>query len=599
MLVALNAIVDISFVVWLLLPGHDPGHGVAGFGDWRLAVARVCFCLVIGIECIRLVQSFALWVFAMAAKDPVPKALPPGMNIALLTTIVPAKEPLEIVERTLRAMKLVRYRGRVDVWILDEGNDPRVKAMADRLGVYHFSRKGIPQFNQPSGQFRKKTKAGNHNAWRSRYERYYDVVAQMDPDHVPLPSFLERTVGYFRDPDVAFVVAPQVYGNLYENWVVHGASAQQFLFSGVVERGANGLGAPILIGTNHLYRPSAWHEIGGYQDSIIEDQLTSMRIHGTINPVTGNYWKGVYTPDILAIGEGPTSWTDYFNQQKRWAYGVWEILLKRKLRAGIQLSLGQRLLYGLIQFWYPSVGTMLFLGMAATGAYLGLGITAIDLNGKIWLAMWGATIGSWYLLWIWLRRFNLASHEKHETGLSAFLLALFTGPVYVAAGAMALLRRPLTYAVTAKGKLSSVDSLHSFRLHLLWAAVAGGLLALSVALHHNYLTLRFWAMVSLATAIGPPVSAKISRLGRRHKTAPDTTGQHPTTRPARYPAAPLPGGTRQTGIRVAANPLADVVSGQQSMRNRNASGPVLSRVRPSPGPPPAAEALLHARWDQR
>jgi cellulose synthase (UDP-forming) len=181
-------------------------------------------------------------------------------------------------------MKMAQYRGEVDVWILDEGNDPRVKVMASRLGVYHFSRKRIPQYNQPNGEFRAKTKAGNHNSWRSQYERFYDVVAQMDPDHVPLPSFLERTIGYFRDPDVAFVVAPQVYGNLYENWVVHGASVQQYLFSGVVERGGNGLGAPILIGTNHLYRPSAWYEIGGYQDSIIEDHgahICGRWSHGT------------------------------------------------------------------------------------------------------------------------------------------------------------------------------------------------------------------------------------------------------------------------------------------------------------------------------
>lgn len=66
----------------------------------------------------------------------------------------------------------------------------------------------------------------------------------MDPDHVPLPVFLERTLGYFRDPDVAFVVAPQVYGNMYDNWVAHGAGVQQFMFSGVVERGGNGMDAP-------------------------------------------------------------------------------------------------------------------------------------------------------------------------------------------------------------------------------------------------------------------------------------------------------------------------------------------------------------------
>jgi hypothetical protein len=28
---------------------------------------------------------------------------------------------------------------------------------------------------------------------------------------------------------------------MYDNWVAHGASAQQYLFGGVVERGGNGL----------------------------------------------------------------------------------------------------------------------------------------------------------------------------------------------------------------------------------------------------------------------------------------------------------------------------------------------------------------------
>src|SRR5262249_57729737 len=112
------------------------------------------------------------------------------------------------------------------------------------------------------------------------------------------------------DPDVAFVVAPQVYGNMYDNWIAHGASQQQYLFSGVVERGGNGLNAPLLIGTNHLYRPCAWAQIGGYQDSIIEDHLTSMTVQGTTNPATGRRWKGGYTPDVVAAGGGPTPWAE-------------------------------------------------------------------------------------------------------------------------------------------------------------------------------------------------------------------------------------------------------------------------------------------------
>jgi cellulose synthase (UDP-forming) len=507
-LVLLNLATATAFVAWLLLPAHIPGHGIVGLGgQWRISVARFAFCIVVVVELIRATQNFAIWVFSFAARDPVPKALPAGLRVALLTTIVPSKEPIEVAERTLSAMLQVAYRGQVDVWILDEGDDPAVKAMAARLGVRHFSRKGRPEFNRSSGPYRAKTKAGNHNAWRAEHEHRYDVVAQMDPDHVPLPCFLERTLGYFRDPDVAFVVAPQVYGNMYDNWVTHGASVQQYLFSGVVERAGNGMNAPLLIGTNHLYRPRAWEQIGGYQDSIIEDHLTGMRMQGTVNDRTGNQWKGVYTPDVLAIGEAPSTWTDYFNQQKRWSYGIWQILLNRKMRDGIELTSRQRMLFGLVRFYYPSVGVTVLFGSLATAIYLLLGVTALQVNGYTWVALWSANMGTWLLLWFWLRRFNLAKHERRELGLPGILLALFAGPVYLAAGARAVLRRPLRYVVTAKGALRSGDSARTFTLHMYWAFAAAALLAISYRLNHDLIALRIWASVALLTGIGPPLIA--------------------------------------------------------------------------------------------
>ncbi|MER5884124.1 glycosyltransferase family 2 protein [Streptomyces sp. NPDC001941] len=515
-----TALVDLVFIGWLLLPEHVPGPGVTGPGGPWLLLARIGFCLVIAVECIKVVQALAIWVFAFRARDPIPMAPPEGLRVAVLTTIVPAKEPLEVVQRTLRAMLEVRRHGcSVDVWILDEGDDPVVRQMAARLGVHHFSRKGRPEYNQDSGPFRARTKSGNHNSWRAEHEAAYDVVAQMDPDHVPMPCFLERTLGYFHDPDTAFVVAPQVYGNAYDNWVAHGASVQQYLFSSVVERGGNGLDAPLLIGTNHLYRTAAWRQIGGYQDSIIEDHLTSMRVHGSVNPATGNGWRGVYTPDVVAIGEGPTTWTDYFNQQRRWAYGIWEIKLNRRLREGIRLSRGQRLLYDLVQFYYPSVAANLALGTLATALYMLLGVTSIQLPGLPWLVLWSAGMAGSLGLWLWLRRFNLAEHERREFGTAGILLTLFAGPVYIAAAVSALLRRPLAYVVTAKGDLRSAESPRTFRLHLLWALMAGALLVVSFTRHHDYTGMRIWTLLGLAAGSLPPLLALAQGLTTRLRTA--------------------------------------------------------------------------------
>ena len=92
------------------------------------------------------------------------------------------------------------------------------------------------------------------------------------------------------------------------------------------------------------------------------------------------------------------------------------------------------------------------------------------------------------------------------------LLALFAGPVYVAAGITALLRRPLAYAVTAKGSLKTRDSVRTFRLHLVWAAIATVLLIVSVRFHHSYPTLQLWGMLAVITGLGPPLIVMANRL---------------------------------------------------------------------------------------
>lgn len=537
-LILLNATTSTVFFVWLLLPSHFPAQGwVAGLGDaltggvwfilhvchalWQIgahtalrlwpalvrvlapALAVLGFLLIVGIELIRLGNSAVLWLFAWMMRDPVPMTPAPGLRVAVLTTIVPSSEPLEMVARTLRAMRRIQYDGSVDVWILDEGDDPEVRRVARALGVHHFSRKGRPEYNQPSGPFKARTKAGNHNAWRAEHEHEYDVVAQMDPDHVPGLDFLTRTLGYFRDPDVAFVVAPQVYGNLKESFVTLGAADQSYLFHGVIQRGANGLDAPLLIGTNHLYRTTAMRQIGGYQDSVIEDHLTSLRLHVTTNPRTGRPWKGVYTPDILSVGEGPRTWTDYFNQQQRWAYGIWDVVLKHSPKLLPRLSLRRRLSYIGLQLFYPGLGFTWVAGNLLTALYLLFGITVIRINVVTWLLLWGGTSVGQLLLFVWLRRFNLAQHERKGCGASGMLLSLATGPVYVAAGVAAVLRKPLAYIVTAKGRSATSDSWMTFRLHAWWLAGMLALLAVSVAAGHGHLPLRGWALFTLAAVLFP------------------------------------------------------------------------------------------------
>ena len=144
------------------------------------------------IEGFRQVNMSTLSLATWLARDPVPVQPRPGMRVAFLTSIVPSKEPVEMVVPTLEAALRIRHDGPFDVWILDEGDDDEVRAVCARLGVRHFSRKGVERYNQPAGRFKAKTKHGNYNAWVDAQGAGYDVFVSVDPDHRPHPSFCER-----------------------------------------------------------------------------------------------------------------------------------------------------------------------------------------------------------------------------------------------------------------------------------------------------------------------------------------------------------------------------------------------------------------------
>jgi cellulose synthase/poly-beta-1,6-N-acetylglucosamine synthase-like glycosyltransferase len=504
-----------ALVVFLLLPGNLPLLSTSVPHDLLTGLGLTVMVLLQGVA---IVRTWNLMWFATHMRDPIPTQSRPGLRVAVLTTIVPAKEPVEMVMKTLRAIKQIRHDGPVDVWLLDEGDDPAVRQRCEAMGVRHFSRKGHPEWNRPSGEFRAKSKAGNHNAWRSVHENDYDVVAQMDPDHVPHANFLERTLGYFADPDTGFVVAPQAYGNQSESFVARGSAEMAYLFHGVTQRGANGLSAPLLIGTNHLYRPSCWHDIGGYQDSIIEDHLTSMAVCATINPATGNHWRGVYTPDVLAVGEGPANYTDFFSQQKRWAYGIWEVVRHHSPRLLPKMHGNkQRLSYVTLQNHYPNTAIGWVAGVFLSAIYLVGGVQVTRLPLTIWAIVFVPGMILAFAFIQYLRRFNLAEHERKSWGLHGMALELITGPVFVAAGAAQVAGRRLVYVVTPKAAAATTDSIRAFRAHLGWAAGTGLSVAAGILFGHDYWTFLFWAGAVVVICTTPVVVLLVIKVRQNLK----------------------------------------------------------------------------------
>lgn len=506
----LQLLVTAALLAYILWPSHWPDLQPGRWLSNSLAV--IGLAVLVLVQALVGFRGFVTTYFVVNGRDPIPMQAPAGLRVAVLTTIVPGKEPVDLVFTTLRAMRRLRHNGLVDVWLLDEGDSAEVKNLCEEIGVKHFSRKGIERWNTPDGRFKAKTKHGNHNSWRDQHAADYDVVAQMDPDHVPYPHFLERTVGYFSDPDVGFVVAPQVYGNTAESFVARGAAQMSYVFHGVTQRGGNKFGAPILIGTNHLYRPATFDVIGGYQDSIIEDHLTAMVVYASKNPTTGNHWKGVYTPDVLAVGEGPATYSDWFSQQKRWAYGMWEVIRQHSFTVVPKMpKRSQRVSFALLQTHYPFTGLAWLGGIFLFCLYLIGGISVTALSVWIWMGLFVANTALAFAVVQMLARFNLAEHERRSWNLTGMALDVITGPVFCAAALAQLAGRPLVYVVTAKGSASTGDTWRTFRPHLVWLGVSAIAVAGGVILGHNYLPLQVWAVITALICLAPMIHVAVRR----------------------------------------------------------------------------------------
>ncbi|GAA3447052.1 glycosyltransferase family 2 protein [Planomonospora venezuelensis] len=499
-------VVEFTLMVWLLLPEHwtvrpDPYGGV----PWYLPAAdRVMLVTIALIEIFRLVSVVSNVHAMLTARDPVPVTPEPCTRVAFITTCVPGKEPLEMVRATLTAATKIRHDGVLDVWLLDEGDDPEMKALCRELGTRHFSRKGVQAWNRPAGPYRARTKHGNYNSWLAEHGYGYDFFVSVDTDHVPLPEFCERMLGYFRDPRVAFVVGPQVYGN-YDSEVTKAAESQQFLFHSLIQRAGNRYGAPMFVGTNNAVRIRALKQIGGLYDSITEDMATGIEFHRARVPETGERWMSVYTPDVLAVGEGPSSWTDFFTQQLRWSRGTYETLLTQFWKAAFRLSPGRLFNYLLMVTFYPmSALNWLLAGLSAI-LFMTVGGSGVTVPMDVWLMLYGDAALLQVMLYTWNRRHNVSPHEPEgSSGVAGMVMSALSAPIYVASLAGAVLRRPSRFVVTPKGDSASPDRVATFRIHLWWAGIFGGGLLLSVFwTGRTHLVMTLWAVLALAICLGP------------------------------------------------------------------------------------------------
>lgn len=312
-------LVNVAYVAWRATATID-------LGVWWVSVPLLL------LEA-HAVVGLALFAFSLWDVDSLAPAARRTQTDRRIAVLVPTyNESVEVLLPTVAAA--VALRPAHETWVLDDGDRPEVRRLAERLGARYLAREQHDH-----------AKAGNLNHALDVIDA--ELVAVLDADHVATPDFLVNTLGYFDDPRVAVVQTPQDFYNLdsFEHETRHNRRAdaalynEQALFYRVLQPGKNRWGGAFWCGTGAVVRVAALRQVGGVAtDTVTEDIHTTIRFHR-------RGWRTVYHNEVLARGLAASDASQYQAQRLRWGTGAMQVLRSENPLWCPGLRLRQRLAY--------------------------------------------------------------------------------------------------------------------------------------------------------------------------------------------------------------------------------------------------------------
>ena len=382
-LVGEGLLVAVGIVVAIARPVWNP-VGQAFYGSFlSAALAYLAFAawytVAGGLSLIAAIASGALFVLELGALtlsswyafdgcDVVCRARwkrpPPDLDPTYRPKVslqVPAyNEPPEMLIQTISSLEAIDYPA-LEIVVIDSNTPdesvwkPVEDYCRDRPRVRFVHAEDLPGF-----------KAGGLNLLlREHTPPDVEIIGVVDADYLVDPSYLEDLVGYFADPELAFLQTPQDYRD-YEGdrYLTACYDAYRYFFAASMPS-RNDRNSIIFAGTMGLIRRSMLEELGGWAEwCITEDAETSLRM-------LRRGWSGLYVHRSYGTGIMPLTFASLKTQRFRWCFGGIQIL-RRHVRSLLpwnrdpdnHLSIPQRLdyLFGGAH-WFND---LIYLGFTAT-----------------------------------------------------------------------------------------------------------------------------------------------------------------------------------------------------------------------------------------
>ncbi len=324
MLIVISVIVSSRYIWWRYTETINPNSWLSVFFSWLLIFAETYAFIVM------LLGYFQVcWVL-----DRKPTSLPPDKSQwPHVDVLIPTyNEPLNVVKPTVyAALTMFWPKDKLHVHVLDDGTRKEFEEFAKEVGANYIIRKE-----------HKHAKAGNIN--HALGKTHAEFVAIFDCDHVPVKSFLTRTMGWFlRDKSIALVQTPHHFyskdpfeKNLHLGETVPNENS---LFHDFIQKGNDTWNSTMFCGSCAIMRRKALEEVGGIAlETVTEDAHTSLKLNR-------KGWTSAFLSIPLSAGLSTETLASHIGQRIRWARGMSQIFRLDNPLFGKGLTNPQRLCF--------------------------------------------------------------------------------------------------------------------------------------------------------------------------------------------------------------------------------------------------------------
>ncbi len=380
-------------------------------------------------------------------------------------------EPVEIPKITaLAACNMTYPGGRFRVHLLDDGSTEEKRNSPDPVARNAARRRyrELKKFCQQAGityhtrKDNSHAKAGNLN--NAFHKTRGDVIAVLDCDHVPTQDFLIKTTHYFlKDPKLFLVQTPHFFLNpdpLDRNLkMFYSAPSENEMFYRGILPEMDFWESAYFCGSAAVLSRRCLKVNGGFSgETVTEDAETSIALHS-------RGFRSMYIPVPLVCGLTPDIFADFISQRVRWAQGMIQLFLLKKIFRNPGLKWYQKICYfNCMFYWFFSFARLIFLIAPLFFLFFKLNVYNASLHQIMIFTVP-------YLMTLFITHNYLHGHvrwplfsEIYEILQSIYILPAITGVIMHP-------RRP-SFRVTAKGDTLSEDRLSAlaYPFHIIfWA----------------------------------------------------------------------------------------------------------------------------------